>query len=113
MREIKFRFWDKVCNQYVTDESKMYANGTVAINGVWATDDLVIEQFTGLYDRNSKEIWEGDLILSSNGYKHMDETSPVEWTGKGWKIGSGDSYNDGTTTHHTVIGNIHEDTNNA
>jgi len=55
MRIIKFRSWDGRNKQM--DYPDNIANG---IDG----DKYQIMQFTGLYDKNGKEIYEGDIIKS-------------------------------------------------
>jgi len=65
MREIKFRAWykeDKVMSRRFTLENLQCGQGVL--------DDfnkMEIMQFTGLLDKNAKEIYEGDII------KHQDE----------------------------------------
>jgi hypothetical protein len=59
MREIKFRAWDKENKVYIVPTEK---NGGNVLNA-WIdseSDVSIIEQFTGLHDRNGKEIYEND-----------------------------------------------------
>ena len=70
MREIKFRAWykeDKVMSRRFTLENLQCGQGVL--------DDfnkMEIMQFTGLLDKNAKEIYEGDII------KHQDEGERFE-----------------------------------
>lgn len=72
MREIKFRAW--------IGESWVYSESISKDNDVWRIlnheDDnwwacLEPQQYTGLKDKNDKEIYEGD-ILSDDNYSNVD-----------------------------------------
>ena len=63
MRQLKFRAWHK-------DSREMLYSSPENIF-VWQHEGQPIEimQFTGLLDRNSKEIYEGDIVKRSKVYK--------------------------------------------
>lgn len=62
-REIKFRAWDG--KDMVYCPFSPYNNDTVDINEQFRclqVNGLKLMQFTGLHDRNGKEIYEGDIL---------------------------------------------------
>lgn len=78
MREIKFRAWHEGRKAWVHDRDPgCNILGEVILFGGWMDgvsieelNDIVVEQFTGLKDKEGREIYEGDVVRVSHGGRH-------------------------------------------
>lgn len=117
-REIKFRFWDRVHQCWLNpDEAMVYGNGAVAWDGQWVTGEVDVVRFTGLTDKNGKEIFEGDVVnISAPEWEYqsytrqevfMDARGWYPWTDVTDEIGASYLASDNPKDIE-VIGNIYE-----
>lgn len=124
MREIKFRAWDNIEKAYLNEKDIAINNlNNIFIFEIYDKNDTdlwytrllpdpdnkrhVIEQYTGLKDKNSREIYEGDILIDDTG-------EPIEYWAVKFSDGGFVGECVGVTEHLfeltrlEVVGNIHE-----
>lgn len=126
MREIKFRAWDKDNELMIYSEGNTNDDFTFIVEkgGLQFyyinTDRHLMEsnsinmQYTGLKDKNGKEIYEGDVLIWYINDKiikapvYYDNRQALFWMGKEIKMHGGLVLNDWMRGEYEVIGNIYE-----
>jgi len=116
MRTIKFRAWDKNKHEMLKEftTTDFFSDSGMMYN---SHDDCIFQQFTGLLDKNRKEIYEGDIVAENPRiikdvpeHGDLDTAEVVEIT----YSQSGDGYGVeaiGYLTHWSekeIIGNVYE-----
>jgi uncharacterized phage protein (TIGR01671 family) len=96
-RPFKFRIWNRIFKRFIKQDSiAISACGNLFVGEGWRNDfqkewnsfksnDLIIQQFTGLTDKTGREIYEGDILkfllefAFDGGYPSFQE---VKWSDK-------------------------------
>lgn len=106
MREIKFRAWSSQTKKYIDPMQ----NRTFTFSYYVSNENYVVEQYTGLKDKNGLEIYEGDRLQiddpedTSRCFVVFENGSFCRTYDKSFFIPIGENFED-----WKIIGNIHED----
>ncbi|MCG9864901.1 YopX family protein, partial [Streptococcus suis] len=79
-------------------------------------DDVIIMQSTGLFDKNGKEIFEGDVVLENGwrkvavsfGTQEIEENFGDKRIFQGFNLALGGGYPEAIMVDFEVLGNIYE-----
>ena len=116
MREIKFRAWHKgkkimgeVLGIDILHKEIFFSNEDVDCYEHTDFKDIELMQYTGLKDKNNKEIYEGDIVtLHNSKYKVIFNTKEARFVLRDDEFESEIPFTNNNNERMEIIGNIYE-----
>lgn len=124
----KFRLWDKRFSEFVEDflvseDGKIYKKSTDTGYGIAisreTSDKVILMQSTGILDKNSQEIFEGDIISDGHtsrdirhhqtfGFYTINDNGDEEFFGDTASLEDFEEFSKYMSENIEIIGNIYE-----
>ena len=109
-REIKFRAWYMPFGSKDPRQEMLHRRASSILSFAEMNPEAyIVEQFTGLKDKNGKDVYEGDLLKIKYPFSDNDEICEVKWSNSdaGFIIGNFQFWK--VVPKSVVVGNVHED----
>lgn len=124
MREIKFRAWNTKTKEMFSAEEMAedqltllptgkfinVHSGSLELSVIYPIDIMIPMQYIGLKDKNSKEIFEGDILCFLNDMKYglKEVIYSIDKGGWNFLVDSNEDWDTFDSNDYEVIGNIYE-----
>lgn len=119
-RQLKFRAYDKLAERFIKCDEGYQGHYVLSLKGEFHNlqngsggKEYVVQQYTGLLDKNGKEIYEGDILIfrpsydESLGGRFGNAVFSASFKGGSFRFGDEFADQDGAN-YYEVIGNIFE-----